>query len=1278
MWIGTLFNGLSCLNLETELFTNYQFDHDTLAALGPQRITALEKTRFNETSEIWMAINGLLLRFNPETEESKIYQSGSRVNSLHYDSEGRLWIGTIRGLGLYEPDSDEIRYFIHDKEDPASIPSGQVTDIQEDSEGVLWVVTWGVLNKANFSDLENGEISFEQITFPGGDDKDMIIEPTSLFEDSKGRFWVDAFRHGLVLFDRKSQSFKQYLHNPDDPHSIGSDHVETMCEDRSGNVWFGHAEGLSKYDDQKTQIQHYEYTDSGSTGLRGRGVTAIQSHYKDKEEILFIGTMGNGLCRLNRTTGETYWFNQSNDESSIPSVKDITTLTLLESEHLLIGGYQGLSLLNITTGLVLPSVDQGFVLDSFHGSSGRTWLSSGAFLRWFSLDSMKVSRYYPENTYASLSILETTLGDQPFLWVGTAWRGLLGIDLTTKDQIWYRHDPENPASIANNQIVALFESELDGKRVLWVGTMGGLDLYDYETKTFTHYTREDGLPHNYVYSVTEDANGQLWISTKLGLSRFDPLEKQFKSFWKDDGLPGDTYEFEPIYHSPNGEIFVGGEEGLISFYPDSLRENTNPPNVVLTQFKLFNELVKVSGDTDDQSGSSFSISKHISYLDELHLTYRENIFSFTFAALDFHSPRKNQYAYFLEGFEDDWNYVDASNREVTYTNIDPGEYIFRVKASNNDGVWNEEGVSLAIVITPPWWQSKIAYSAYFLLVMSTLTLFYKNRLARIRLLHQAEIDHMEAERYHEMDELKSRFFANISHEFRTPLTLILGPVGKMLTKLKGSEYDQDLNLMQRQAKRLLELVTQLLDLSKLEAGSMQIQVSRRNLVPLLKGLTLSFASLAERDKITFTFNTEYEDIQVFVEKDAIAKIMNNLLSNAFKFTRSGGNIQVDITTNGKSDLSNDGELCIAITDSGIGIPDERLDKIFDRFYQIDNSETREREGTGIGLALTRELIELHKGTIGATSTEGKGTTFTVRLPLGTDHLADTDIIGLKDSQLDEVFEDHISSEESAPSLTGLVDEESPPILLIVEDNEDVRNYIRSYLDDQYECHEAVDGEAGLEQAFECIPDLIISDVMMPKMDGVEFCRRIKTEERTSHIPVILLTAKADLESKLEGLETGADEYLTKPFEAEELLVRIKNLIEQRELLRQRFQEDFSLVPKNINLSSMDEQFLEKATGIITDNFQNFNFNVDQLSSQIFMSRQHLNRKLKALTSHTSRGFIRMVRMKSAVQLLRNHQGTVSEISYTVGFNSPSQFTKAFQKEFGATPTAFMAEQKAED
>ena len=761
----------------------------------------------------------------------------------------------------------------------------------------------------------------------------------------------------------------------------------------------------------------------------------------------------------------------------------------------------------------------------------------------------------------------------------------------------------------------------------------------------------------------------MWLSTNNGLSKFDPETGVFRNYDEKDGLATSAFIQRVTVKDAQGFMFFGGIGGLTRFHPDSLKDNPNIPPVVLTDFQLFHKSVPIDPALSENRKIGFYLSKNISRLDGIELSYRENVFSLEFAALDYRNPMKNQYAYKLEGFNEDWIYTDASSRTATYTNLDPGKYVFHVKGSNNDGLWNEAGTSLQITITPPWWETKPAYLGYFLLIVTTLILLYRIRLSRVRLQYQAEMDHLEAERYHEMDELKSRFFANISHEFRTPLTLILGPIDKILSRIKEREWVPDLQLVQKQAHRLLQLVSQLLDLSRLEARRLKLQASQRNIIPLLKGTVLSFASLADRKKITLTFNSDREIIQVYCEKDIIVKIINNLLSNAFKFTATGGKIKVDVRTGSDHNIDDEGILVITISDTGIGIAPERIDNIFNRFYQVDSSETREHEGAGIGLSLTKELVELHKGNISVESLEGKGTTFTVSLPLGKSYLEPGEIIDERageslgsGSLLTEP--EFVSVQQSSTSKKGM------PIVLIVEDNTDVRSYIRGYLED-YRCFEAADGKEGLRLALKKIPDLIISDIMMPKMDGVELCQRIKTDVQTSHIPVILLTAKADIESKLEGLETGADDYLTKPFETKELQARVKNLIDQRRFLRERFRRELILEPEDMPVSSIDERFLKQALDLVYEHLDDPDFNVELFSQKIFMSRRHLNRKLKALTDQTTTGFIRSVRLKRAAQLLGQQSATVSEIAFQVGFQDLSYFTQCFHKEFSKTPTVYM-------
>ena len=772
----------------------------------------------------------------------------------------------------------------------------------------------------------------------------------------------------------------------------------------------------------------------------------------------------------------------------------------------------------------------------------------------------------------------------------------------------------------------------------------------------------------------------------------------FKRYTTGDGLQGKHYSALLYFNQETGELFAGGPNGFTSFYPEQIQDNPYLPPVVLTSFKIFNRDVK--------------LDRSISHVKEITLNYDENVFSFEFAALNYINSKMNRYSYKMEGFDSDWTEAGVK-RDVTYTNLDPGNYVFKVKGSNNDGVWNEEGSSVRITILPPWWETSWAYAAYILMFSASIFGVWRFQVNRLKIRHQLEMEHFEANNLREMDKVKSRFFANISHEFRTPLTLIQGPLKQLLSNDFQSQPKKLYRMMLRNSHRLLQLINQLLDLSKLESGRMVLQARSEDITRLLKGLVLSFTSLAERQRITLKFEAEEKAIIGYIDREKLEKIINNLLSNAFKFTPEGGvvSVTVSVSNNHNNDLSlpalsadrrgvsatkqsqdidvkkvglllrqladrNDvvskGWFKITVSDTGPGIPPDRLNKIFDRFYQVDDSLTRNREGTGIGLALTKELVELHHGEITVSSEVRNGTSFSVRLPISKNQFKPEEIV-------EEPLEKDISSVVTMPLEDAEVEsskketkpvKKSVPAVLIVEDNADVRSYIRSYLDEDYRNIEAKDGEDGLKKAINKMPDLIISDIMMPKMDGVELCKRIKTDERTSHIPVILLTAKADVESRIEGLETGADDYVTKPFDANVLQVRVKNLIEQRKALREKFGRDAVIEPKEITVTSTDEKFLHKAIDTIEENISNPRFNVEEFRKEMYMSRMQLFRKIHALTNRSPSAFIRTMRLRRATQLLDQNFGNITEVAYEVGFNNLSYFAKCFRELYGISPSHY--------
>jgi signal transduction histidine kinase/DNA-binding response OmpR family regulator len=594
------------------------------------------------------------------------------------------------------------------------------------------------------------------------------------------------------------------------------------------------------------------------------------------------------------------------------------------------------------------------------------------------------------------------------------------------------------------------------------------------------------------------------------------------------------------------------------------------------------------------------------------------------------------------------------------------------------------------------WQSSWAYGLYIIMFLVVIYGFRRYDLKRQRLKAQLELEHKHAQQCEELEHLKSRFFANISHEFRTPLTLIMGPLKQWSAKIRDCGLQQDLKLIQRNAERLLQLINQLLDLSKLEAGKLNLQVRLTNLTDFLKPLVLSFASLAERKRITLKFKLPIETILAYIDREMVEKILTNLLSNAFKFTLEGGTIEVKIYNPPVSPLIHKGGIKggsgefiqIHISDTGPGIPPEKLPHIFDRFYHSDDSQNHNPEGTGIGLALTKELVELHHGEISVESVEGKGSTFVVILPMGKEQFQVNEIReegkpetgNRKSETTEESAETDVSTAncqlQTTEKETG---DEGPetgkarqqPLLLIVEDHPDMRQYMRGYLANRYQILEAGDGKEGIDLALEKSPDLIISDVMMPEIDGFGLVQKLKTDERTSHIPIILLTARADAESKLEGLETGADDYLTKPFDARELQVRVHNLIEQRRKLRERFSQQTAIQPREITVTSMDEQFLQRAMDILEQHISDARFSIEDFSYEIGFSQRHLNRKLQALTNLPARDFIRTLRLQRARQLLQKKSATIMEIAYEVGFNNPSHFSKCFKKQFGQSPSEFV-------
>jgi len=1300
IWVGTLGGGLNKFNREKNSFTRFLYNPQNPDGISSNSTEQIAEYHFDGRDILWIGSAHGLNRMDMTTEEFEHFLPSDKpypynyIESLVLDSSGNVWIGCARG-GLYkfDPKTEEFTHQQFDPKDPHSSDDNTVMSLFLDQSGTLWVGTF-----------EGGVYKFEQnmekFTHYQHNPKDPFSLSSnfvvSIHEDHNGILWIGTANGGLNKFNKKTGQFIRYRHDSGDPTSLCDNSVVSIYEDRSGVLWLGTWGGINKIDPRKSCISDFKQLPGNPNSLNDSHIWSIYESCSGGKRTLWIGTKTGGLSKLDRNTGQfTHYLHDPNDLKSIPS-DNILSLFEDREKILWIGTYgDGLIKYDQRTHTFYQylhdpenphTISCNIIQSIFEDRDGVIWISTrtGGLNKYTrEIDQFKQIGY----RWRILKVIEDHTG---ILWIATR-DGLKKLDRKTEELITYRHDPEDPTSISINQINCMYESHSGVADVIWIGTSGGgLNKFDFESETFKHYNVKDGLSDNVIYGILEDDHGNLWMSTNKGLSRFNPVTEKFRNYDAKDGFLNTQFNFGVCFKGRDGELLFGSSKGLNAFYPNDLIDNSTIPEVVITNFQIFNDPVPIDPFTNGMKISDYTLPKHISTMKKIKLSYWQNVFSFEFAALDFRSPEKNQYAYRMEGFEKNWNHTDANRRFVTYTNLDPGEYTFKVKGSNNDGLWNNEGTSIKIIISPPWWKTQLAYILYFVFCISLVVVIWRAQLRRIRLRQQFQMEHFEAEKLREVDQLKSRFFANISHEFRTPLTLIKGPVKQIMDGEFTGNLKNQCKMILRNSDRLLGLINQILDLSKLESGEMKLTVSETDIVKYFKGLVLSFSSLAERNKIKLQFKVIEKSIVGYVDFDKLEKIVTNLLSNAFKFTPAGGTVEVKINTplpsasplnrGARLDSSlkkgdKGGCLELTISNTGAGIPENQLDKIFDRFYQTDNNYKSDSEGTGIGLALTKELVESHHGNITVTSIPDKITTFSVEIPISKENYNENEIVDTPPTspgRLRRVAEDYT---ESAKIEQKSNTKKSIPLLLIVEDNPDVTNYISSFMEKDYRIVTAENGSIGMKKTLDKYPDLIISDVMMPMMDGFEFCEKVKSDERLSHIPVILLTAKADLESKINGLEFGADDYVTKPFEARELQIRSKNLIEQRRKLREKFSSLIDLKPEDIATSSMDEQLLQRLLSVFEDHIEEPEFNTSELAREVGLSRMHLNRKIQALTNLSTNDFIRTLRLQRAALLLRSASGNVSEVAYKVGFNNLSHFSKAFRKHFGQLPSEIFAEKK---
>lgn len=1266
IWVGTLTGGLNLYNQQNETFQQI-----LLRPNQQENQSNAEITQITEDTEgnIWVGTNvdGLFcLTYNAKNKSFKKTKhflddklSSNTIDGLYADSDGILWIGAPNGLTRYDIENDTFTFSeIITKNPKAPEAPGQnmVGPITENGSDSLWMGTTSGLVKY---DKKTGNFNlfphhYEIYRFGWG----KIIQ---IAKDSLGYFWL-ATPGGLMRFNPRTKKYDYFKNDPFDPTTISDNTISSVLVDKTGIVWIGSSGlGINIYNPRANRFA--TFVNRGNSKSRGAGFS-IRSILVDNKEMVWLGT--DILYSWNRKTGEIKSFETNSNDINAFGNSGPWSIIQSKDGSIWTATNEGLYRFNPVTQRTqqfsyMPgdslSIPEKEVYTVYEDHKNIIWIITENYLckvvdaeKGIFKTVLRLTRPALNKTARSVLFRD----DQNIFWIGTVY-GLIRYNEKNNEAITFNTDNNDSLALNNSMIKSLYPDPFHPERFLWIGTSGGgINKLDKKTLTFQHFTTDNGLPNNVVYGILSDNDSNLWLSTNRGLSKFDTKEKTFRNFDVMDGLQSNEFNTGAFFKSSDGELFFGGIKGLNYFLGENIKNNPYKPNVVLTNLKIDSETISPGKENP-------FIQKSLLATDHISLSHKNAIITFEFAALDYSAPEKNQYAYKLDNFSETWIY-SGSVRSATYTNLPPGDYVFRVKASNNDGVWNNEGTSLSISVLPPWWRTNIAYAFYVILVVSSIWFFRQYEINRIKLKNDLRIEKVESDSLRKLDQLKSQLFANISHEFRTPLTLIMGEIENVIESNIQKNDKKRLEVADKNANKLLLLINQLLELSKIDAGSIELKAEKGNIVSFLKNIFFSFESLSSSKNILLLFHSESENIPMAFDHEKMETIFYNLLSNAFKFTEGPGEISLTIKAPKSSKIE------ISLKDSGIGIPASQLPRIFDRFFQADSSTVRKHEGAGIGLALVKELVELHNGKIIATSKPEEGTKFTITLPFLSSSKFNFSEKAVKNNPETKAT---VSKPDMLPSLKTVADsEKNKPSILVVEDNVEVRQYLKEQLENNYRIEEAGNGAEGLAAAEIQLPDLIVTDVMMPEMDGYTFCRKIRDDEKTSHIPIIMLTAKAGFDDKMQGLETGIDTFLTKPFRAKELLIHVKNLLQQREQLRKRFSNSTVIRPSEVSTISTDQKFLKRTLQIIETNFHDENFGVEQLADKISMSVSQLNRKLNALIDQPAGQLIRSLRLQRAADLLKQNAGNISEICYKLGFSDISYFSRAFKKQFGCTPSEY--------
>ncbi|WP_339753366.1 hybrid sensor histidine kinase/response regulator transcription factor [Algoriphagus aquimarinus] len=1279
-----------------------------------------------DSAVVWMATKKGLSYFDLRLEKphdfpfettEKLSVSSSFVFDVLRISPSEVWVATRAGLNVLNEEMDEITVYRHDINDDKSLSSDIITSFFKSKKGEIWIGTQNGLNKSLRE--KGGRLTFKSYAPKiSNNQQDGNFEITSIKEDLIGNLWIGT-KDGLFYFRTNEEEFIRYGNQPGEG-KLTNQVISDITFDHQNRLWVGTYDGVNVLDNNHKLLAKIRHDSRNPNSLNGKDVKAL---FTDRDGGIWISTYFGGI---------NYW---SDKQLNFEKIQEhfgtqlgynvVSSFMEDKNSNIYIGTEgAGINVMN-ARGENFQKIDQlsegnfiGSVKDMLYEDSHKVWIATfNRGLIHYDLKSKAFKEYKydsksePDKAISTNQLLELEKAFDGKIWIGTLNRGLSLFD--PKDQS-FRHftfDINSP-SIPNNNVRVLTETKSGD---LFIGTGRGVSVLsrksynenDFqfqllklengeESNLYVHDILESSEGNNIwvaandfglfsvkndtlysvnipkitsVFALSEDSNGKLWLSTEEGVVSYDPESGNHRIFDSKDGVQPNEFNRRSKLYTSSGRILFGGASGVTSFYPTRLDvENASAPKVVLTQFYISDQEIRVNDETN-------ILDQNMSYTKELTLNYNQNIFSIHFSMPNYINSDKNTYLYRLKGLEDEW--VRTTNSFVSYTIQRGGDYVFEVKGVNKDGIESSEITSLDITMKSAPWLTGWAYLLYSLIVLSALLVVIFFFRSRLKLQHQLEMETREFEYQKDLNQQKLQFFTNISHEFRTPLTLISAPLDKLITEYKGpSGVFRQLQVIKKNTDHLFKLINELMDFRKLENKQMKLQAAEGNVVKFVKEIYLSFTQQAKLYDLDYQFLTSQEEINVYFDRDKLEKVLYNLISNAFKYTSAGGQVTVRVSLEAE-------KVQIHVQDSGIGIAEDHIDKIFDRFYEVPSrgQKNKLQKGSGIGLAIAKNVMELHKGKLKVSSLEGKGSDFMMELSLGREHFSN-----------DEIIDSFVNSEEISNYIMPQAENEvgsllendernsalqDSPRILIVEDNKEIGSFIQSVLCKNYRTILIENGALGYQEAISSQPDLIISDVMMPVMDGIEFCEKVKSDLRTSHIPFILLTARTSLVYKYDGLESGADEFLSKPFDFKELLLKCRNILNTHEKLRKKIGESGEFIATEVSVNSRDEEMMKNAIQLIKDNVSNEFFDIQYLTEELGISRSLLFTKFKAWTNQTPKDFILTVKMKKAASLIEQHKTNISEVGYIVGFKDPNYFSKAFKKHFGISPKAYSERFKEE-